>query len=163
MGQFNSSRTQKMIDEYELYHGAVLRRILASCGEIKMKIDDRDGRVDSFVLNDRFAIHIKHSRKRMAPWQFTFSKRNIEELIDLDARYDYLFICLVCATDGIVVLTPQEFLEVTGPSESDVFWIRIDRTRNTMYSLFGNDGNLSRKISRGIGRILEIISPNKNE
>lgn len=148
-----------MIDEYELYHGAVLRRILASHqGEISVKVDDADGRIDSFVINGRLAIHIKHSKKRMTPWQFTFSKRNIEELIELDTKYDFLFICLVCETDGIVVLTPQEFLEVTGPSESDVFWIRIERTRNTMYSLHGNDGNLSRKISRGIGRILDAIT-----
>jgi hypothetical protein len=124
-----------MIDEYEFYHGAVIRMIVT--GQTKPTIwtvDDTNGRVDSFVADGRVAVHIKHSKKRLAPWQFTFTRDNIEELIALDDRYKYLFITLVCGSDGIVTMSPREFLKITGPSESDVYWIRANRSRNTMYS-----------------------------
>ena len=152
-----------MIDEYEFYHGAVLRNILVECkSPITVKVDDSKGRVDSFVINERVAIHIKHSKKRLTPWQFTFSRDNVEELVELDHKYERLFVCLVCDNDGIVVLSPDEFLKITGPSNSEAYGIRIDRTRNTMYTAFGNDGKLDYKLARGVARIIEAIGLPQN-
>lgn len=152
-----------MIDEYEFYHGAVLRCILVGCkSAVTLKVDNSKGRVNSFVINDKVAIHIKHSKRRLPPWQFTFSRDNVEELVGLDHKYERLFVCLVCDNDGIVVLSPDEFLKITGPSNSEVYGIRIDRTRNTMYSAFGNDGPLDHKLARGVTRIVEAIEPPQN-
>ena len=151
-----------MIDEYELYHGAVLRRIIASTNRTtSWRVDDISGRVDSFAINERVAVHIKHSKKRLSPWQFTFSKENIEELIGLDERYEQLYVCLVCHTDGVVVLLPNEFLEVTGPAKSEVFWVRVERTKNTMYSVSGSSGTLPNKLRRGVTRITEQLNLSK--
>ena len=152
-----------MIDEYEFYHGAVLRNIIVESKiPVTIKVDDIKGRVDSFVINDRVAIYIKHSAKRLTPWQFTFSRDNVEELVELDRKYESLFVCLVCDSDGIVVLSPDEFLKITGPSNSEVYGIRLDRTKRSMYSAFGNDGKLEYKLARGVARIVETIERPQN-
>lgn len=147
-----------MIDEYEFYHGAVLRDLIVNCGRaVQIKVDDTDGRVDSFVVDDKVAIHVKHSAKRMTPWQFTFSRQNIEELIKLDSRYHAVFICLVCSDDGVVTITPEEFLQISGPAKSETYWIRLHRSKNKMYSVSGNGGELSNKKARGMGSVVEAI------
>jgi hypothetical protein len=147
-----------MTDEYEFYHGAVLRALIVESGfPIEIAVDDKLGRVDSFKVNKSVAIHIKHSEKRMSPWQFTFSRDNVEELIGLDEKYGSLFICLVCGTDGFLAVTPEEFLDITGPAKSDTYWIRVARPRNKMYEVSGNDGTLEYKKSRGITEIVNAI------
>jgi hypothetical protein len=147
-----------MTDEYEFYHGALLRALIVECGvPIEISVDDIRGRVDSFSINRKVAVHIKHSEKRMSPWQFTFSLENVEELITLDRKYPSLFICLVCGSDGVVTLRPDEFLQVTGPAQSETYWIRVARPKNKMYELTGNDGTLDGKKPRGITAIAEAI------
>jgi hypothetical protein len=147
-----------MIDEYEFYHGALLRALIVECGvPIEISVDDSTGRVDSFSINRKVAVHIKYSEKRMSPWQFTFSVENVEELIALDRKYQNLFICLVCGSDGVVALKPDEFLQITGPAQSKTYWIRVARPKNKMYELTGNDGTLDSKKPRGIAAIVEAI------
>ena len=147
-----------MTDEYEFYHGAVLRALIVECGvPIEIGVDDKIGRVDSFAINRKVGVHIKHSEKRMSPWQFTFSRDNVEELIALDEKYLSLFICLVCGDDGIVALRPDEFLQITGPAQSETYWIRVARPKNKMYELTGNDGTLGGKKSRGIAAVADAI------
>ena len=148
-----------MTDEYEFYHGSVLWSVIVNSGKtITIATDDAMGRIDSFCIDGRTAIHIKHSIKRMSPWQFTFSKDNVEELIQLDAKHKYLFICLVCGDDGVVTLTPDEFLEVAGPAMSESFWIRVSRPKNKMYEIAGSNGVLGYKKSRGTGEITAAIN-----
>lgn len=147
-----------MIDEYEFYHGAFVRAVVVEFGlPIEIAVADESGRVDSFSFNGQVAVHIKHSEKRMSPWQFTFTRDNIEELIKLDSKFASMFICFVCGTDGFVCISPDEFLNVTGPAKSETYWIRVARPRNRMYEVSGNDGTLDFKISRGVGKIVEIL------
>jgi hypothetical protein len=147
-----------MIDEYEFYHGAVLWSLITESREkISICADDSTGRIDSFCINGEIAIHIKHSIKRLSPWQFTFTRDNVEELIELDKKYKSLFICLVCGDDGIVALTPDEFLEVAGPAKSEVFWIRVSRPKNKMYEVSGTAGILGSKKSRGLGLVADAV------
>jgi hypothetical protein len=147
-----------MTDEYEFYHGSLLRSLIVECGmPIEVTADDKLGRVDSFAINRQVAVHIKHSEKRMSPWQFTFSRDNVEELIHLDDKYSSLFICFVCGDDGFLCITPEEFLSVTGPAKSDTYWLRISRPRNKMYEVTGNDGTLESKKARGISQVVDAI------
>jgi hypothetical protein len=147
-----------MTDEYEFYHGALLRALIVESGvPVEISVDDDIGRVDSFSINRRVAVHMKHSEKRMSPWQFTFSLENVEELIALDRKYHNLFICLICGSDGVVALKPEEFLQITGPAQSETYWIRVARPKNKMYELTGNDGTLDGKKPRGIAVITEAI------
>jgi hypothetical protein len=147
-----------MLDEYEFYHGALIRALVVELGlPLEIKVDDAAGRIDSFVIDKKVAIHIKHSTKRLSPWQFTFSRANVEELIDLDHRHHQLFICLICGDDGFLCITPEEFLEVSGPAKSETYWIRAERPRNKMYEVSGNAGTLSIKKARGVGEIVSSI------
>jgi hypothetical protein len=122
-----------------------------------LRFDSTMGRVDSFSINSETAIHIKHSIKRMSPWQFTFSRENVEELIALDSKYRNLFICLVCGDDGLLAITPDDFLEISGPAKSETYWIRVDRPRNKMYEVSGNVGTLSLKKPKGLSAVVDAI------
>src|SRR5260221_3467417 len=103
-----------MLRDYELFHGAVLRSIVVEFGRtVELRIDDSAGRINSFVLNGKLALHLKHSEKRLTPWGFTFTMEQIEELIDLKSKYDELFLGLVCWRDGVVLITSQQFLNIT--------------------------------------------------
>jgi hypothetical protein len=147
-----------MTDEYEFYHGSVLWTLIVGCNSpISIGVDDKMGRVDSFSINGEVAIHIKHSAKRLSPWQFTFSRDNVEELIELDAKHKSLFVCLVCGDDGILAISPDEFLQVSGPAKSETYWIRVERPRNKMYEVSGNAGTLALKKSRGLAAVVDSI------
>ena len=93
----------------------------------------------------------------MSPWQFTFSREYVEELISLDTKYRKLFIYLVCGDDGHLAITPDEFLEISGPAKSDTYWIRVDRPRNKMYEVSGNVGTLSLKKPKGLSSVVEAV------
>jgi hypothetical protein len=76
-------------------------------------VDDTSGRVNSFVINGKVAIYLKHSERRLSPWGFTFTMDQIEELVTLKNKYRQLFIGLICWRDGVVFT-----LGLDRPSES---------------------------------------------
>src|SRR5688572_21602988 len=124
-----------MLRDYELFHGAIIRAILVKAERpIIVRIDDPDGRINSFVLDDSVAVNLKHSEKKLSPWIFSFAMDHINELIHLKERYEALLIGLICWRDGVVFLSPQQFLEITTAKE-DKHWVRVERGRNEMYSV----------------------------
>lgn len=147
-----------MLRDYELFHGAILREIIISASRpITIAVDDIDGRINSFVLDGRAAISLKHCEKKLTPWSFTFSMDQINELIRLKERYGKLWMGLICWKDGVVFITPQQFLTLTSSSETQ-HWIRVHRAKNQMYSLRGSGGELDSKIRRGAGDVLTTLS-----
>ena len=147
-----------MINEYEMYHGQVLRNIICSVG-LAVRIEDCDeqGRKNSFLINDKVSIYIKHSRKRLTPWIFTFHKGHLVELERL-AIYDNCFVVLVCGTDGNLALTIDEIVQLFNGCSSSSAFLRVVRHRNTMYEIFGPDGCLKRRVPRGLKRITQEIA-----
>jgi hypothetical protein len=140
-----------MTAEYERYHGIVLRELIVKAPS-PLLIEARDdfGRVNSFCLNGQTGLHIKHSAKRLAPWQFTFNddaRAEIEGLIDTHASF---WLALVCGLDGVLVLTADEFRVLTLVDGEATRFIRVDRDRNTMYRVFGNAGKLQAAKPRGV-------------
>jgi hypothetical protein len=153
-----------MIPEYKLYHGAVLCELIdiadvdISIGELK-----EDGRLSSYSLNQCVGLHIKHSTKRLPPWQFTVTKANLVDLVQLRRRYRSVYIALVCDTDGIVAITVDEAVHMVAESESEQAWLRVSRSRGRWYSVTGNGAEHPIKRSRGIGAIIETLASHKNQ
>ncbi len=145
-----------MISDYERYHGIVLRELIVKA-PASINIEKRDdiGRVNSFCLNGRTAIHIKHSSKRMPPWQFTFSLDNLGEMDRLESVAPSLWLALICGTDGIVVLSRQEFWLITSTKKDVTRFIRVDRDRRTMYRVFGSSGRIPALKPRGVSAVIE--------
>lgn len=71
-----------MIGEYEMYHGAAIREIIVEMDRpINIYANDDFGRVNSFVLdNGKAGLYIKHSSKRLPPWQFVYTADNLLEI-----------------------------------------------------------------------------------
>ena len=145
-----------MLDEYEFYQGAVLRQLIVG-GEYSLSFRPfvREGRITAFVMNGRAGVYVKHSSKRMSPWRFTFTIEQAADLLDLEVKFPDSFLVFVCETDGIVTLPFSELHEIVDFRQSDNAWVSVSRPPRAQYSLAGNRAELGRKVSRGVGIILE--------
>lgn len=144
-----------MIAESDRYHGFVLRQILiAKGGTVRMSVVDLAGRVDAFAMDDA-AFQIKHSAKRLSPWQFTYMAENLKELAELRKRFGCVWVFLVCGNDGVVGLSLDELVDIVQLSEGGAAWVRVSRSRNAMYRVSGTLGELNRAKPRGVQGFLE--------
>jgi len=137
-----------MINEFEFYHGAVISRILhSSKNEIFiLKINDLDNA--SYVLNNKTALYIKHSTKRLSPWRFSFQIEHIKQIQNLSKSYNSVFAVLVCKDDGIVALNLEQLkvlLNFENPDSSQS--IALDRNKGGFYGVNGSLNSLKNKIS----------------
>ena len=147
-----------MIPELDRYHGIVLRQILmAHPKRFTGGVADISGRKDAFYLNGA-AFQIKHSSKRLPPWQFTYLPENVTELVELSATCNPVWVFLVCGTDGVVGLSIQELQAIIKPGSGGVAWVRVSRDRNAMYRVCGSAGDLSRAKPRGVQAFVSLVA-----
>jgi hypothetical protein len=92
---------------------------------------------------------MKHSTKRLSPWQFTFNAENMDEISALSKPEKQIFFVLICGVDGFVVLSHQDFLSINASDLNKTRFVRISRGRGTMYKVSGAGGELLRKMPRG--------------
>lgn len=149
-----------MIGSFEQYHGAVLRELIVNAPR-PLTIERRDcwGRVNSFIVNGDIGLYIKHSSKRLAPWQFTFPRESVLELDVLEAETERVWLALVCGQDGIVALNLEAFRNVNPPDCDTTCFIRIDRDRRSMYRVNGTKGVLATKAPRGLSGLINDLTP----
>ena len=150
-----------MIREFEKYHGVVLRELVVASGVagIDLRTEDRFGRVNSFIINENVGLHIKHSGKRLPPWQFTFDAENCSELADLADRTTTVLIALVCGIDGFVCVPHEDFLRMTDDCGATAF-LRVDRDKRSMYRVNGNKPTEISPKARGFQRLENILQRN---
>lgn len=147
-----------MIPEYKFYHGSVLVELVnLRNGALSIDELNEDGRLSSYVLDGAVGLQIKHSSNRLHPWQFTFTKSNLVQLLALRHSYQVVFIVLVCHDDGMVTLTLEEVTEILATGESDQAWIRVDRKKNEWYSVYGGAAELPGKRPQGLQRIVQTL------
>lgn len=117
-----------MLDEYEFYQGAVLRRLIVDyTGMLTVRPFVREGRITAFILNARVGVYIKHSTKRMSPWRFTFTIEQAADLLDLEAKYPDSYVVFVCESDGLVALDVGRLHQIVSFEDSEHAWLRIER------------------------------------
>jgi len=152
-----------MIQEFERYHGIVLRSIIV-CANRPIVIEQMDerGRINTYIINNEVAVHIKHSAKRLPPWQFSFSVEHLEELQELARNARSVWLVLVCGPDGVVSLSLEEFVSIVEARPGGVTSIRVDRSRRGMYRVYGNSGQLSHAKPKGIAALVQDLSPMAN-
>jgi hypothetical protein len=148
-----------MIHDFEKYHGVALRQLLVEAGNkgLFVRVEDSRGRLNSFVINNQIGLHIKHSSKRMPPWQFTFLDENCEELASLGEHANQIWIALVCGPDGVVCLTYDEFLTVNPDDCQATAFVRVDRDKRAMYRVRGSEGTLAGAKPRGFARVMNRL------
>jgi len=152
-----------MIPDYKLYHGAVLAELVDGAKRT-LSIRERveEGRLGSYVLDDRVGLHIKHSAVRMPPWQFTFTPGNGRELLELRRTVSSVFVVLVCWLDGMVCLSLDELFEILGDEALPQGWVRAERKKNEWYGVSGPRAVLSAKKPQGLAQLIGALEqPNQ--
>jgi hypothetical protein len=147
-----------VIAELDRNHGIVLRQMLVEHGsQLRLGVVEATRRVDAFSLEGA-AFLVKHSSKRLSPWQFTYTPENIAELTRLSEKYSPVWIFLVCGQDGVVGLSTAELATVAQIGDAGTAWLRVSRSRNSMYRVAGGLGELPRAKSRGVqGFLTEVF------
>ena len=146
-----------MISEFEKYHGAVLRGLVVGLGSAEIACCDTAGRTNCFTINGRTGLHIKHSTSRLPPWLFTYNQTQIDELDEVLSRCERLWLAHVCGDDGVMALSYDEFRTINPPDLPTTKFVRVDKSRNTMYRVYGTGGELSRRKDRGVRAIVANI------
>lgn len=148
-----------MIREYNLFHGAVLVQ-LVDCMRRPVSINEfaEEGRLTTYILDGTVGLHVKHSMKRLTPWQFTFTAANVRELGHVQMSYADTFVVLVCHTDGMVCLTVDEVVSLLSLGQGDQAWLRVSRHRNELYAVSGGGGELPQKRADGVGMIVDRLN-----
>jgi hypothetical protein len=146
-----------MMAAFDRYHGSVLRQILVTKGRTNLSVVDVSGHVDTFSA-DGAAFQIKHSAKRLSPWQFTYYPQNLLELNELSRRFAPVWAFLVCGDDGIVGLSLQEIASIVPMNTPVATGVRVSRTRNSMYHVSGAQSELKRAKRRGVGEFVDAIT-----
>jgi hypothetical protein len=153
-----------MLDDYEFYQGAVLRRLVVETDySTSFRPFVREGRMSAFVVNGRIGVYMKHSSKRMSPWRFTFTIEQAADLLDLEHKFADSFVVFVCGTDGLVTLSFSDLHKIVSFEDSENAWVSISRPPRNQYEVAGNRGELEYKVSRGIGVIPETLKARVRE
>lgn len=146
-----------MIAELDRYHGIVLRQILVAHRSAAMiGLADLAGRKDAYSI-DGAAFQVKHSSKRLSPWQFTYLPENLAELAELRHIYEPVWVFLVCGQDGVVGLSYDELTSVIEAGAGGVAWVRVSRSRKSMYRVAGASGGLPKAKARGVQAFLNEL------
>ena len=152
-----------MIAELDRYHGIVLRQILVAYGQrARIGVVDLSGRVDTFCI-EKAAFQVKHSSKRLSPWQFTYTPETLAELEGLRRTFDPVWVFLVCGQDGIVGLSLEEITSIMQVGRGGAAWVRVSRSRNSMYRVGGALGELPLAKPRGVQVFLAEVFPLNTE
>lgn len=146
-----------MISEFEKHHGAVLRDVIVRAGSLKVSCCDVSGRVNCFSLEGNVGLHIKHSTSRLPPWQFTFDAPQVLELESIAGSHQSLWLALVCGDDGFLAVSFDEFQAINPPHFETTKFVRVDKSRNTMYRVFGTAGELGRRKPRGAASVVAAV------
>jgi hypothetical protein len=136
-----------MIREFERYHGIVFSRLFHSIkGKVSIEIYPSKYN-SSYILNEQIGLYIKHSKKRLSPWRFSFLKEHQDEIYQMRKLLKNVFIVLVCHNDGLVVLSYDELKLILDEEYERIEWVSVKRRRREEYSVSGSDGKLKFKIA----------------
>jgi hypothetical protein len=135
-----------MLNEFEFFHGLVLARLVHNTDRpiaiARFPSESNAG----YVINERIGLFVKHSKKRLSPWRFSFLKEHLDQISAMREKLDALFVALVCNDDGIVCLSYSELTQVLDEQHDDSKWMCITRRPRKMYTVSGSDGLLRFKV-----------------
>jgi len=137
-----------MIKEYEFYHGVVFTKLIHGIDEISCVRAYNKTNNAAYVLNEGVGLYIKHSSKRMSPWNFSFLKSHQDELLEMTATLKEVFLILVCGEDGVVTLGFNDIKKILNEVHGNIEWISASRPPRKEYTVKGSDGSLGRKVGK---------------
>lgn len=129
---------------YSFYYGSALVRIIQDYKTVSIKLYSGN---NCYLVNNKSCIYFKHSTKRITPWSFTFTPKNIKEIVGVWKSVPNTYIVLICSDNGICCLKFDELSKIIriGDFENSKC-VRISRFPREKYSVSGSDGELRYKI-----------------
>jgi hypothetical protein len=147
-----------MISDSERYHGAVIRNLIVGVGTaLTIQADDDSGQVNTYRLNGDVGIHVKHSARRLPPWQFTYMSDHIDEIERLAERCRQVWLIHICGQNGVAVISLEEFYSINPIDADTTRFVRVDCDRNTMYRVNGTGARLAKATKRGLKCIIDSL------
>lgn len=133
--------------EFEFYHGVALCKIIHNAPYTMIKLYSGSSN-SSYVINNNIGIFIKYSTKRMSPWQFTFTRKHIDELFEMIQKLKDVYLVLVCKDNGIVCLTSEEIKVLIDNDLNKTQSLLVARKSREKFRVScGRGGNLKFKIA----------------
>lgn len=134
------------INDYELFNGAVLNKLIRKGKPVKIDIFPSSSN-NAFTINDKVGLYIKYSKKLVSPWRFSFIKEHQDEFKIMTDLCKKSFLILVCNKDGIVCINNTTLKTILDDNYEDVEWISASRLKRESYAIKGSDGKLKFKIN----------------
>jgi len=130
--------------DYTFFHGSALVRLIQDLRTHAVELYKGN---HCYLVNKKSCIYLKHSTKRLSPWQFTFLSEHLSEIAEIQNDTKALFVILICNDDGICCLDYQEVTQLIMVGNMDqTKSIRVSRSTREKYAVSGTDGKLSYKI-----------------
>lgn len=130
--------------DYTFFHGHALVRLIHD--PLTHGIELHHGN-NCYLINNKSGIYLKHSARRISPWQFTFLPEHLEEIATITGDTKRLFLVLVCNDNGICCLDFQETAQlIMVGNMNQTKSIRVSRSTREKYAVSGTDGKLKYKI-----------------
>lgn len=130
--------------DYTFFHGSALVRLIQDPRTYGIKLYQGN---HCYLVNKKSCIYLKHSTKRISPWQFTFLPEHLSEITDIQNDIKTLFVVLICNDDGICCLDYQEIAQlILIGNMNQTKSIRVSRSTREKYAVSGTDGKLKYKI-----------------
>ncbi len=131
------------IQEKHLFHGAALAQIVEHPSF--KALNKADHRYGHYQINHDRRVVMKHTTKDEAPWQFTFTFDDLTIWRDSAVQHA-TFVCLVCGTSTVCLLSEEEFEHVLDTGATDIQWIRVESPAGASMRVRGSRGELSRTV-----------------
>ena len=130
--------------DYTFFHGNALVRLVQDRRTYGLELYHEN---HCYLVNKKSGIYLKHSTKRISPWQFTFLPEHLNEIASIKNEIKSLFLVLICNDDGICCLNFQEIAQLILVGNMDqTKSIRVSRSLHEKYAVSGTDGKLKHKI-----------------
>lgn len=153
-----------MVAEYTLFHGVALVQLVARrASGVHIRDLTADGRPSSYFVDERIGLYLKHSSARLRPWQFTFTRANLDVLSTLAAEAESVHVALVCQRDGVMCLSLPDLQHCLGQDHhsAEQISLRVDRRKGKWYTISGPGLKKPAKRPKGLDSLLSDLARSK--
>lgn len=140
------------ISTFEMYHGAVLAKVLRKGMSIKLVEIAKEASRGEYIVEDdhaKFLLYIKHRskvnklrRKRgVRHCHFTLTSDDVARLSTAEKMHgkNNVRLVLVCGEEGICLLKAQELEELVQKTNSSN-WVKVGWAKDSQFTVMGSNG-----------------------
>ena len=132
------------IQEQDLFHGAALTQIVEH--QSFKALNRGSTKYGHYLVNADRHVFVKYCKRKGSPWQFTLSQDEIKSMAEEIGNTPNVWLCLVCGTETVCPLNPdeiRELLDLQGGSQQS---IRVEIPKGRSCRVKGSNGRLRKTV-----------------